>query len=241
MIVSISQPMFLPWSGLFEQIMLSDVFIHYDDVQRAQGRSFINRVQLKNHQGSMWITAPIDKNNSGKIINDTYYLEDQSWRSKHLKKLENLYSKSLFKSQMLELAYQVYSYNSDSMSLFNINAIETISNWLEINTVFLKSSELNVPGKSSKRLLDLCLSIQATEYVTGHGALNYLDTTIFDAHDIDVSLMEYSCTPYKQLYGEFTPYVTIFDMIANCGKDSIKYIQPSRSNFENYKSSMHIE
>ena len=37
---------FLPWSGLFNQIAMSDLFIHYDDVQFSKG-SFVNRVQLK--------------------------------------------------------------------------------------------------------------------------------------------------------------------------------------------------
>ena len=41
----VSQPMFLPWIGLFEQVRLADRFIHYDDVQLPQGRSFISRVK----------------------------------------------------------------------------------------------------------------------------------------------------------------------------------------------------
>ena len=37
--VVISQPMFLPWVGLFEQARHADVWFHYDDVQLPQGRS----------------------------------------------------------------------------------------------------------------------------------------------------------------------------------------------------------
>ena len=44
--VVISQPMFFPWVGMFEQIALADVYVHYDDVQFSKG-SFTNRVQLK--------------------------------------------------------------------------------------------------------------------------------------------------------------------------------------------------
>jgi hypothetical protein len=31
-------------------------------------------------------------------------------------------------------------------------------------------------------------------------------------------------TPYPQLHGEFTPYVTALDLIANCGKERIDVI-----------------
>ena len=47
----VSQPMFLPWVGLFEQVRLADVFIHYDDVQLPQGGNFMSRVQLKTASG----------------------------------------------------------------------------------------------------------------------------------------------------------------------------------------------
>ena len=30
-VVVISQPMFLPWIGLFEQVKVADHFVHYDD------------------------------------------------------------------------------------------------------------------------------------------------------------------------------------------------------------------
>ena len=54
--VVVSQTMFFPWIGLFEQVRLADVFVHYDDVQFARG--FMNRVQVKVADGWRWLTAP---------------------------------------------------------------------------------------------------------------------------------------------------------------------------------------
>ena len=45
-VVVISQPMLFPWVGMFEQIRLADVYVHYTDVQFSKG-SFVNRVQIK--------------------------------------------------------------------------------------------------------------------------------------------------------------------------------------------------
>ena len=60
--VVVSQPMFIPWIGIFEQIALADTFYHYIDIQYPKGRSFMSRVQLLGNSGQQWLTAPIDKN-----------------------------------------------------------------------------------------------------------------------------------------------------------------------------------
>ena len=64
-----------------------------------------------------------------------------------------------------------------------------------------------------------CTHIQhGTKYITGHGARNYLDHTLFENAGIAVDYMRYEYIPYPQLHGPFTPYVTSLDLIANCGK-----------------------
>ncbi len=57
-VVVISQPMLFPWAGMFEQIRLADVYVHYPDVQFSKG-SFTNRVQVKTAGGSRWLTLPL--------------------------------------------------------------------------------------------------------------------------------------------------------------------------------------
>src|SRR4051794_36230750 len=86
------QPMFLPWVGFFEQARLSDVFIHYDDVQLPQGRSFVSRVQIKSAQGVSWLSAPIDRTDSARSIKETVFVDHTDWRSKHLKTLRHAYA-----------------------------------------------------------------------------------------------------------------------------------------------------
>src|SRR3954466_1858113 len=92
--VVVSQPMFLPWVGLFEQVRLSDIFVHYDDVQLPQGRSFMSRVQLKSAQGVTWLTAPVDRTKSGKLLKDVVLFGEEDWRGKHLKTIKHAYAKA---------------------------------------------------------------------------------------------------------------------------------------------------
>ena len=56
-------------------------------------------------------------------------------------------------------------------------------------------------------------------YVTGHGAKNYLDHEAFERGGVHVEYMDYQRRAYPQLHGEFTPYVSILDLIANMGRE----------------------
>lgn len=209
--------MFIPWAGLFEQVRLADVFIHYDDVQIPQGRSFVSRVQLKTPSGIHWLTAPIDHRNSGKLLNQVFFSSEVDWRDKHIKTIQHSYAKAPFAKLMLDLVSEIYSCSSNNLAEFNINAIQSVSSWLGLEPKYECSSDTNVGGSSTQRLVDLCKYAGADVYVTGLGGLKYLDHELFEASGISVRYMDYRLTPYTQMFGDFTPYVSILDAIANTG------------------------
>jgi len=214
----VSQPMFLPWVGFFEQVRLADVFIHYDDVQLPQGRSFMSRVQLKSANGVSWLTAPIDHATSGKLLNEVVLLKPEEWREKHLRTIHHAYARRPYFNLMFELVEKIYSQPANHLAEFNINATQQIAQWLGLAPRFMRSSEMGVAGASTQRLIDLCGAVNCDIYVTGHGALNYLNHQQFDDKGISVRYMDYRRVPYEQGQGEFTPYVSILDAIANCGE-----------------------
>ena len=212
--------MFLPWVGLFEQVRLADVFIHYDDVQLPQGRSFMARVQLKSANGVSWLTLPLDHTRSGKLLNEVRLFAQEDWRSKHLKTIRHAYGKRPYFNVMFALVEKIYSQTTDHLADFNIIAIEEIAQWLGLTPRFMRSSEMGVAGASTQRLVDLCAAVDCDIYVTGHGALKYLNHDKFEERDISVRYMDYRKMPYQQGHGEFTPYVSILDAIANCGPET---------------------
>jgi hypothetical protein len=217
--------MFLPWRGIFEQIKLADVYVHYDDVQYPLGRSFMNRVQVKTPNGIQWLTVPVKK--SGKepqLIKDVVIDDTQDWRSLHLKILKHMYGKSPFYKDMFSLVTSIYSFETNLLSDMNIYGIELIAKYFNISPRFLRSSELNIYSHSSEKLLEVMLKLTSKIYITGHGALNYLDYDLFERNGIQVEYIDYCCTPYPQSYGDFTPYVSILDLIANTGKNGINYM-----------------
>jgi len=235
--VVISQPMFFPWVGLFEQIRLADIYVHYDDVQMPQGRSFINRVQIKTDNGVKWLTVPLRRSSSNILIKDSYISYEERWMDKHLKFLHNIFLKAPFKNEMLNLVEMTYQNKFETISELNIFSLELVSKYFGIeNTSFSSSSNLGLETTSSQHLLDIVKIYKGDTYISGWGAINYLDYSIFENNNIDVCYMDYLKKPYKQLYGQFTPFVSILDLIANEGVQGVKVIQ---SNFKPYKLFLH--
>jgi hypothetical protein len=226
--------MFLPWIGLFEQMRLADTFVHYDDVQLPQGRSFMSRVQVKTATGVNWLTAPIDRNRSGRLISETFLLADREWRRVHLQTLKHCYGKAPYFRQMFELAGEIYGHTEDNLARFNRNALERIAAFLGLSPRFCASSELGIGGASTERLLALCVHFRANNYITGLGALDYLDYSEFESAGIVVRYMAYQKRRYEQSHGEFTPYVTIFDAIAHCGRQTSDLLRSESVYWKDY-------
>ncbi|MDP4026009.1 WbqC family protein [Methylobacterium sp. NEAU 140] len=215
--IVVLQPLFLPWIGVFEQIKMADIYVHYDDVQLPFGRSFTNRVQLKTGPSTSWLTAPIERQYANVLIKQVKFAEER-WRTKHLERIRHIYSKARYFDTMFELVREIYHYDTSCLADFNINALEFLARWLKLNPRFIRSSEIGLEGSGTERLLKICMALGGSTYITGHGAANYLDHSRFDEHHVQVEYINYKKISYAQLAGDFTPYVSIIDAIANLGE-----------------------
>lgn len=222
--VVISQPMYFPWIGIFEQIRLADVFVFYDDVQFTRG--FINRVQYKTPEGTKWITVPLQKHTRTTLICDLQIQEEEEWRKRHISCLKNSFPGAKFSDDALALATDSLYQPELSFADMLIEGIHRIRKYFSIEKpcLYYKSSELGIGGCKSVRIKNIVKHLDGKRYITGLGALNYLDHEDFEKENIEVQYMDYRKLIYPQKHGEFTPFITILDLIANCGKDGHNYI-----------------
>jgi len=224
--IVISQPMLFPWVGMFEQLKLADIFVYYDDVQFSKG-SFTNRVQIKTLTGIKWLTVPLKGLRLGQKINEVQVTYKKDWINNHIQFLMQTYKSSPFKDDVYDLVSTAYNFRDSTIDKISMRSMDVISEYfgiLDCPSNIYKSSSLNIKGKGTQRVLDIVKYFNADRYITGLGASKYLDHVLFEKNNITVEYMDYRCTPYPQLHGTFTPYVSILDLIANCGKDGRRYI-----------------
>ncbi|CAN5672545.1 WbqC family protein [soil metagenome] len=224
--VVISQPMLFPWVGMFEQIALADVYVHYDDVQFSKG-SFTNRVQLKGPAGPTWLTIPLDKSQKRPVIGE---LRDAGgdWRVRHHDQVAGALRGAPHLDEALAALDQEYRDPDRPLAELLMGSMETIATRLGVagDTTVLRSSDLGIGGSSWERVLALVRELGGDTYVTGHGASRYLDAVAFEAAGVEVRYMDYAATPYPQLHGAFTPYVSILDLVANVGGEAPAFLVP---------------
>ena len=210
----------MPWRGMFEQIRLSNQFVFYDDVQLplggGKGRGFSTRVQIKTERGSEWLTLPVDRAGKGKQLISEARFAHMDWKEGHLSKIRQAYKQAAFFDEVYETAVlPIYQMETDSLCEFCMDSTRRLASSLGLSPVWHVSSALQTghDTAASERVLEICRRLGASEYISGLGAMQYLDYAIFDAAGVRVSYMRYEMQPYAQLHGSFTPYVSIIDML----------------------------
>lgn len=223
MLVSIHQPNFLPWIGYFYKIVKSDIFVFLDNVQYTKN-SFINRNKIKIPQGDIWLTVPISFK-FGQLINEVKINNKTDWREKHLKTLEMNYKRTYFYEDVFKIIKETYYLkNWQNLSDFNISIIKTITSYLGLNKSIIKSSSLDVQGKSTKLLIQIVKKVGGNAYLSGFGGIKYQEEELFKKEGIKLVYYNFTSPIYKQLWSKFIPNLSIIDLLFNYGKKSINVI-----------------
>lgn len=233
--IVISQPMFFPWIGIFEQINLCDIYVHLDDVKLPGGCSFMNRVQLKGPGGAQWWTLPISRSDSFSNIKEVGILLTAIWIKKSQKTLEQILSGLPYKDDAVGFFVQALGQNFSNLAEFNIFVIEEISQYLGLHASFKKVDRSPFLEDKTENLISILKKEAATEYISGLGGMGYIRRDLFDFHNIQLKFMNYQNKPYYQKFGNFDPYVSILHPIAAMGKDAKKLLVSTAENTKNLK------
>eukprot|EP01035_Chromulina_nebulosa_P049375 gene49375-67054_t len=170
--------MLFPWPGFFEQVALADAYLYLDDVQFSKG-SFTNRVQLLHGDDRQWMTIPLMGKGSFQKIADLSATTD-NWKDSHRQMLQQSLKGARYLSDAIDLFDAAYRHETVLEVL--MASIDLPAAYLGVNTAreTFRTSQMGIEGSSSRRVLDLVLSVGGTRYLTGHGAANYLDHAEFE-------------------------------------------------------------
>jgi len=112
------------------------------------------------------------------------------------------------------------------LSEINHAFITPICDVLGITTPITWSSEYATRHAPSERLIDLCLAVGATEYLSGPSAANYLDIAAFEAAGVAVQFADYSgYAEYLQLHGPFEHSVSVLDLLFCTGPRALDFMK----------------
>jgi hypothetical protein len=228
--VAIVQSNYVPWRGYFDLIASVDEFVLLDGVQYTR-RDWRNRNRIKTAGGPRWLTIPLNVKGNYTAPICAMEVADPHWAERHWETVRQAYVTApgfAAEAGFVQDAYETIA--SPRLSAINEHLLERIARRLGIETPLRRSVELEPQGSKTDRLVDLCVKLGATEYVSGPTARAYLDDDRFAERGIALTWFDYGPYPeYDQVHPPFDPQVSILDVLLCGGEHAAGLVTPARA------------
>lgn len=218
MIVSIHQPGYLPWHGLFHRIALSDVHVFFDTAQ-FEKNGFNNRVRIRAGHGVQWLTVPIRaKGRFGSHpLSDARIDAASRWRGAHWKTLVQAYGRAPHFRASADFLETLYHTPWTHLVSLNVECIRYFAAALGLECRFVLASTLDGAGTCSSLVLSLCRAVGATTYVSGPNGRAYLDGAAFAQAGVAVRFQTYQEPRYAHVRGGHEAFMSVVDLLTHHG------------------------
>lgn len=226
-LISIHQPVYLPWLGFFKKIISSEIFVFLDDIQYEKN-GWHNRNKIKTFDGSMWLTVPVNSKTDVKL-NEILIENKSKWSTKHSKSISINYFKSKYFETYWSDLELIYQKNHDRLINLNLEIINFILKKMNIKTKIVFSSELKISKSNSDRILEICKKLNADSYLSGIQGKNYLKLNDFAENKIDVLFQNFQHPVYSQLYEPFVSNLSSIDLLFNEGQNSYEILDKAKN------------
>ncbi|NJB69201.1 hypothetical protein GGQ74_002898 [Desulfobaculum xiamenense] len=224
--VSIQQPEHAPWLGFFHKMDLCAVTVLFDTVQYKK-RYFENRNRIRTREGWQWVTVPVvSRGRFTQRIADVDICGDATWRRKYLGAIAHNYCGTPFHDEIFPSVRAIVEAGHVRLADLNIALIDFVRNYLGMGGRMVRASALpHFDSHSTGLLLDICLHLNATDYVCGVSGPDYMDMALFDAAGVAVRAVRYESSPYTQAFPGFEPGMSVLDALFNHGPATLDILR----------------
>jgi hypothetical protein len=212
--IAIMQPYFFPYIGYYQLINSVDKFLIYDNVSFIK-RGWINRNKIYFNNLEYLFTIPLKNTSRNRNINE-HFISDEffKWKDDFYKTLNMSYGKSKNYNDIMGIIEK--SLNYENISDITSSSLSLVSDYLDINTNFKKTSELkNINSKKTERLIDICKIEKADTYINSIGGQELYSKDDFILKNINLLFLK--CNDPKE-------YVSIVDLLMKYGKDTKQFL-----------------
>lgn len=243
--IAIMQPYFFPYLGYFDLINNVDLFIIYDTVQYIQ-QGWINRNRILHPSRSGWqyITVPLKKASFHQSyrtpIRDIMISDTIDWKPHMIAQLAHYETSSPHASDVIEFVKNCLQSNEPSISKLNVHILEQITDLLGMKFEYQYSSELKIELDKTRtpqeRVLDLCESLGAKEYVNLPGGVDLYDPQVFKERDINLVFRKLPTFLYQTSDYTFEPNLSIVDILMWNKPHTVRmFLQDNQSEWKNQR------
>jgi hypothetical protein len=232
-VVGAIQPGYLPWLGFFEQADRVNIFLLFDDLQYTR-YDWRNRNRIKGPAGPIWLIVPVIRK-FGQHINEARIDNSRNWAKRHWLTICQCYGKAPYFEQHRRFFQELYHSQWDQLCELNITVIRYVMEQMKIRTRLIRSSELALeerfrvlPGsqdRKNERIVFFMKEVGGSVLYSGEKSESYINLALLGQHSIHVRFQHYRHPVYPQLHGAFIPYLSIIDLLFNCGDESLDILK----------------
>lgn len=225
--IAMHQAQYLPWPPFFRKMALADTFVLMDCVQ-FQKNGLQNRNQINSNNGPLWLTLPVNSKLNEPIKDKV--ITDKRWKKKHLQSIRSSYGKSRFFHDYFDEVESIIESADDILFDINLRFTQFFRRVLSINNELMLLSDLSITSSKSQLVLDTCIALNASEYLSGEGAKSYLDLKAFESNQIAIQYVGNNTPAYKQIHPA-VKHLSLLDWLFQEELDVIKdYIHDPKDN-----------
>lgn len=221
--LAIMQPYFMPYLGYWQVMNLADQYVVYDDVNYIN-RGWINRNRILANGVPHYVNIPLRKASQNKKINEIELAFEQKTREKVLRTISLSYSKAPYYNEVYPIIERTIQSAENNLGCFLYEQLQTVRDYLGIETELLLSSELNKDNslKGEDKILSICELLHAKTYINAIGGMKLYEKEKFRQHGIDLRFLRMDEIEYRQFGEDFVPNLSVIDVVMFNTKEQIK-------------------
>ena len=217
--LGIMQPYFFPYLGYYDLINRTDRWVVFDVVKYAP-RSWTNRNRILHPtKGWQYISVPVERQTSGRLIKDTVTLDAPAAGRRILGQIDHYRQRRApFFQAVSGLVEDCFGgLESDRLRDLNVRSLSRVCTYLDIPLDLLILSEIGLdlpeidhPGGWA---VEISAALGATDYVNLPNGRGLFDPAEFAARGVSLRFthlidFKYSCRPYA-----FVDHLSIVDVL----------------------------
>lgn len=223
--IGVMQPYFLPYIGYFQLIYMVDEFVLYDNIEFTK-KGWINRNRMLQNGKSEYFTLPLRKGSdyldvSQRFLADTSEIE----LSKILRRITANYRKAPFFRDFYPVLEDVFLSKKKNLFEFIYQSIQSVLNYLDIETSIIVSSDLSNEIsflKKEKKVLEICKALNASSYINPSGGKDLYNKNEFKVENINLEFCKTKSIKYTQFKNDFIEHLSIIDVCMFNDKQTVK-------------------
>ena len=217
--VAIMQPYLFPYLGYYQLAAAVDHWVFYDDVMFIK-KGYINRNSLLVNGTAYRFSVPIRDQSQFRPINEHHAIPPFDGI---LKTISQAYAKAPSFSCIFPMIQSVLDGRETSIARIAGASLHAVFDYLGIPLQATWSSE--IPGhqhlKGQDRILSICKSLEASEYVNPIGGLELYDEDTFTTRGIGLRFHRMRPVFYPQGCHPFVPNLSMIDVLMHNDRDGV--------------------